>query len=78
MKLLLITQYFWPESFSINEVAKTPGKPNYTEGKLFPGYGPLSVDRIDYRGVRIRRLPVQCAVGSALFVVLAANLQFCF
>ena len=69
MKLLLITQYFWPESFSINEVAKTlvkrgvelmvmTGKPNYPEGKLFPGYEPLRLDREDYQGIRIRRVPI--------------------
>jgi glycosyltransferase involved in cell wall biosynthesis len=69
MKLLLITQYFWPESFSINEVASTlvkrgielvvmTGKPNYPEGKMFPGYAPLSLDREDYRSIRIRRVPI--------------------
>lgn len=69
MKLLLITQYFWPESFSINEVAKTlakrgvdvmvmTGKPNYPEGKLFPGYRPFSLDREDHEGIRIRRVPI--------------------
>lgn len=69
MKLLLSTQYFWPESFSINEVARTlvkrgielvvmTGKPNYPEGKMFPGYAPLTLDREDYQGIRIRRVPI--------------------
>lgn len=69
MKLLLITQYFWPENFSINEVARTlamrgvelevlTGKPNYPDGRLFPGYRLLSLDREDYQGVRVRRVPL--------------------
>jgi len=50
MKVLIITQYFWPESFRINDLAKglaakghqvtvLTGKPNYPDGKFFPGYG---------------------------------------
>lgn len=49
MKLLVVTQYFWPESFLINDFVATlesqgyevdvlTGKPNYPEGRLFPGY----------------------------------------
>jgi hypothetical protein len=49
MKVLVVTQYFWPEYFRINEVAKTllekdievevlTGKPNYPRGKIFSGY----------------------------------------
>ena len=48
MKLLIVTQYFWPESFIINDLARTlqsqghdvavaTGKPNYPDG-LFDGY----------------------------------------
>jgi len=50
MRLLVVSQYFWPESFRINELVQTlvgrgvevsvlTGKPNYPEGKVFPGYG---------------------------------------
>ncbi|TDQ37595.1 glycosyltransferase family 4 protein [Thiopseudomonas denitrificans] len=49
MKILLVTQYFWPETFIINDLVKTlvaqghevqvfTGKPNYPEGKIFTGY----------------------------------------
>ena len=48
MKLLIVSQYFWPESFIINDLARTlqsqghtvavvTGKPNYPDG-LFDGY----------------------------------------
>ena len=50
MKLLVISQYFWPENFRINdlvadmvgrghEVTVLTGQPNYPSGRFFPGYG---------------------------------------
>lgn len=49
MKVLVLTQYFWPESFMINDVVRAltkqghdvvvaTGKPNYPEGNVFKGY----------------------------------------
>ena len=49
MRILLLTQYFWPESFIINDLVKTlvsqghmvevlTGKPNYPDGKIFEEY----------------------------------------
>lgn len=49
MKVLVVSQYFWPESFRINEVTASladrgipvcvlTGKPNYPNGQIFPGY----------------------------------------
>lgn len=56
MKILIVTQYFWPESFMINDVVKAlinqghtvvvaTGKPNYPEGKIFTGYRASGVQR---------------------------------
>lgn len=50
MKVLLVTQYFYPENFKSNDIAfelkkrghevtVLTGLPNYPSGKLFPGYG---------------------------------------
>lgn len=50
MKILVITQYFWPESFRINdivlglkergnEVVVLTGKPNYPDGHFYQNYG---------------------------------------
>lgn len=83
MKVLLLTQHFWPESFRINQVAADleaagcevtvlTGKPNYPDGAIFPGYaaGGLSVE--DYQGIRVHRVPlVPRGPGGA--VRLAAN-----
>lgn len=49
MRILIVSQYFWPESFIINDVARAlaqqghkvsvvTGKPNYPDGRIAPGY----------------------------------------
>ena len=69
MKLLLVSQYFWPETFGINalvsalcakgvEVTVLTGKPNYPEGEIFPGYSALGAQREIRDGIEIIRLPL--------------------
>jgi glycosyltransferase involved in cell wall biosynthesis len=69
MKVLLLSQHFWPESFRINEVAQSlveqgcevtvlTGKPNYPEGELFPGYRVGGVQRERHEGYEIVRVPL--------------------
>jgi glycosyltransferase involved in cell wall biosynthesis len=68
-KILIISQYFWPESFRINDVAKTllekgveveilTGKPNYPQGKIFPGYKAWGCQRETYQGLNLNRIPL--------------------
>jgi len=69
MKLLIVTQYFWPENFRINdlcealierghEVTVYTGLPNYPEGTFFKGYsfkGPYT----EYKGkIKVIRSPL--------------------
>lgn len=69
MKVLVVSQYFWPESFRINDVAKTllekgievevlTGKPNYPCGKVFSGYRAWGCQRETHQGVDINRIPL--------------------
>lgn len=69
MHLLVVTQYFWPENFRINELVRDlvasgqrvtvlTGKPNYPEGTFFPGYQGLGVQRESYEGAEVIRLPI--------------------
>lgn len=69
MKILLVTQYFWPESFRINdlaielvnrghEVTVLTGKPNYPSGKFFEGYNFWGRKTEYLAGVKIIRLPI--------------------
>ena len=49
MRILVLSQYFWPESFIIHDIVRTldaqghevvvaTGKPNYPDGTILPGY----------------------------------------
>jgi len=70
MRILVLSQYFWPESFIINDVVLTlheqghevvvaTGKPNYPDGKLFEGYRLWGTQREHYQGkVEVLRVPL--------------------
>ncbi|MNQ69758.1 putative teichuronic acid biosynthesis glycosyltransferase TuaH [compost metagenome] len=70
MRVLVWTQYFWPENFHINQVVAElreqgadvtvlTGKPNYPDGEIFPGYSALGVLIEQREGVEIIRLPLR-------------------
>jgi glycosyltransferase involved in cell wall biosynthesis len=66
MKILIVSQYFWPENFRINDVALgliergheievLTGKPNYPKGTFYNGYSFFS-QRLEYwQGIKIHR-----------------------
>lgn len=70
MRVLVLTQYYWPEAFRINEVVESlretgcdvtvlTGQPNYPDGKVFPGYRAWSCGRQEHPdGYSIYRVPV--------------------
>ncbi len=69
MRLLIVSQYFWPESFRINDMAQQLvarghqvtvlcGTPNYPAGRIFEGYGWFKRTREVWRGVEIVRVPI--------------------
>lgn len=69
MRVLILSQYFWPESFRINELAKTlsekgvgvevlTGKPNYPQGSTFAGYRASGCQLDDYQGIPVHRIPL--------------------
>ena len=80
MKVLILSQYFWPESFRINEVAQSlrkegcdvsvlTGHPNYPDGKTFSGYRAYSWGRQEQDGIHIYRVPLAprgCGSASKL------------
>lgn len=80
MRLLVITQYFWPENFRINdlvegliqrayEVTVLTGLPNYPSGKLSPGYtlrGPYTEHFGSAELVRVPLIPRGKAGGLNL------------
>jgi len=69
MKILIVSQYFWPENFRINdlslalkerghEVTVLTGMPNYPDGKLFAGYSWWQKRRDCMDGVPVYRVPL--------------------
>ncbi len=69
MRILIVSQYFWPEGFRINDVAKTlvekgvevdvlTGKPNYPSGRLFDGYTVWGVQHQNWNGINAYRIPL--------------------
>ena len=85
MNILIVTQYFWPENFRINDlvlglqerghhITVLTGLPNYPGGELFSGYRYLNKMRDDYNGIDVVRAPM-IPRGSGNGTRLALN--FC-
>jgi colanic acid biosynthesis glycosyl transferase WcaI len=82
MRVLIVSQYFWPENFPINDLAKglrskghditvLTGMPNYPEGRFFPGYKAFPIRRDKYEGIKIVRVPmVPKGSGNAIRMML--------
>jgi glycosyltransferase involved in cell wall biosynthesis len=69
MKILFISQYFWPEDFKGNDVAfdlvkrghevtVLTAKPNYPKGSFYPGYNFFGKSTEIIQGVTVIRTPV--------------------
>jgi len=69
VKLLVLTQYFWPENFRINDVVEGLASrghevtvytalPNYPAGKFFEGYGFFGPLKQKHGSVEVRRVPL--------------------
>lgn len=66
-KILIVSQYYWPETFIINEIAESfidvgvevdvlTGIPNYPEGKYYDGYNVFKKRKQEHNGVKIKRV----------------------
>ncbi|MDF1589162.1 MAG: glycosyltransferase family 4 protein [Gammaproteobacteria bacterium] len=69
MRILIVTQYFWPENFRINdlveelvnrghEVTILTGKPNYPSGEMFPEFKASPERFSEYKGCEVIRVPI--------------------
>jgi glycosyltransferase involved in cell wall biosynthesis len=82
MKVLIITQYFYPENFRVNdlaawlaerghEVTVLTGIPNYPSGRYFSGYGLFRRRTEIWNGVSVVRAPlVPRGSGGSIRLVL--------
>lgn len=81
MKILVLSQHFWPETFRINEVAQSlqaegcdvtvlTGQPNYPEGVVRAGYSAAALTTEQFSGIAVHRVPlVPRGKGSAIRLV---------
>lgn len=70
MRILVLSQYFWPESFIINDIVSTlhrqgheivvaTGKPNYPDGQVFEGYKASGIQReLFEQSIEVVRVPL--------------------
>ena len=69
MRLLVVSQYFWPESFRVNDlvaelvarghqVTVLTGEPNYPDGHMYPEFQRDPTQFANYGGAPILRVPV--------------------
>ena len=83
MKILVSSQHFWPEGFRINDLVQAlierglevdvlTGKPNYPEGRYFPGYRGRGCQQEQWSGATVFRVPL-AARGSGRALRLAIN-----
>ena len=67
--ILVVSQYFYPEPFRINDMCKewvkrgykvtvVTGIPNYPEGKFYKGYGWCKKRKENIDGIDVIRLPI--------------------
>lgn len=89
MRILIVSQYFWPENFKINDLALSlkkrgyevevlTGKPNYPKGKYFKGYGFFHPHKESYNGIDIYRVPIFPRGNGSGIMLLLNYLSFVF
>lgn len=81
MRLLVVSQYFWPEDFRINElvavlvrrgheVTVLTGRPNYPDGIVFEAFARAPANFVSYEGATVMRVPMLARGRSRLRLLL--------
>jgi glycosyltransferase involved in cell wall biosynthesis len=87
VRILLLSQHFWPESFRINDVALAlraaghevvvlTGQPNYPGGAVFAGYRAFASGQQWHQGLEIQRVPLLPRGPGSALRLLANYLSF--
>ena len=91
MRFLIVSQYFWPENFRINDLASElvsrghevtvlTGLPNYPSGQIFKEYLAETEKFSNYKDVRILRVPLLARGNNGLrllFNYLSFSISAC-
>jgi len=89
MRILIVSQYFYPENFKINDIAfflkskefdvtVLTSKPNYPEGKFFKGYNFFNKNTEIINGVKIIRVPTIPRLNGGALGMILNYLSFLF
>jgi glycosyltransferase involved in cell wall biosynthesis len=82
LRICIVTQYFWPENFRINDLVQAlvdrgnlvqvlTGLPNYPSGKVAPGFKTIKPKRSEVFGSTVVRVPlIPRGKGSGLRLAL--------
>ncbi len=81
MRLLVVTQYFWPENFRVNDLVREmvarghfvtvlTGYPNYPDGQIFANFKSAPQQFDQYMGAEIVRVPIMPRGKQALSLLL--------
>ena len=79
--ILVISQYFYPEQFRINDICTEwvkrgykvtviTGIPNYPQGKYYDGYGLFKKRKETFNGIEVIRIPLIARGNHAIMLVL--------
>ena len=87
-KILIFSQYFWPENFLINDLCLNikskfelkvfTGKPNYPKGQFYEGYGFFNKKKDFYNKIQIYRTFIIPRYSSTKFYIFVNYLSFIF
>ena len=81
MRVLVVSQYFWPEVFRVNEIVSElrarghevtvlTGRPNYPDGEVFADYARDPAAFAQYHGAEVIRLPLRPRGKGSLKLLL--------
>jgi glycosyltransferase involved in cell wall biosynthesis len=82
MKILIVSQYFYPEDFKVNDIAFDfvkrghevtvfTAKPNYPQGKFYKGYSFFGKSNEIINGVKVIRIPIFPRLnGTGKFLII--------
>lgn len=87
MRVLVVSQYFHPENFRVNdlvsglvsrghEVSVLTGQPNYPRGRFYQGYGKLRPQREKTFGAIVHRVPMVARGKGGAFALILNYLSF--
>lgn len=81
MRILVVSQYFWPENFRVNDlvaelgtrghqVTVLTGYPNYPSGEIFPEFRSDPADYSEYEAAKVVRVPLMPRGSGGLRLLL--------